>query len=186
MSTLDGYPRSPTAIRDRLPVAPIELKRGNDSKYDRKLDETALIPSGKYIPGLEMRDSSLFCVSGVEGLLPSLLNRPLLLDAFKPYLHQRFNAGYTDAAALTAAVCRLDAEIVGGSRPGDGRVDGRPQRRGRHPGHVGNDVPGGCVIAQPWGLRPGDAWRDEGTVGGRDVLRHIRQSQERQPGQHPA
>lgn len=43
-----------------------------------------------------------FYATNVEQLLAKTLNRPTLLDEHKPYLHQRFNEGCTDAAVLTA------------------------------------------------------------------------------------
>jgi transposase len=43
----------------------------------------------------------------VEELLVKARSRSSLLDAFKPYLHERFTAGCTDAAALTAEITAL-------------------------------------------------------------------------------
>lgn len=43
----------------------------------------------------------------VEDLLFHAGTRESLLDAFKPYLHDRFNTGHTDAAALTAEITAL-------------------------------------------------------------------------------
>ena len=43
----------------------------------------------------------------VEDLLVKAQSRDSVLDAFKPYLHERFNAGHTDAAALTAEITAL-------------------------------------------------------------------------------
>lgn len=43
----------------------------------------------------------------VEKLLVKARYRGSLLDAYKPYLHERFNAGCTDAAALTAEITAL-------------------------------------------------------------------------------
>lgn len=40
----------------------------------------------------------------VEDLLGKAASRGSLLDPYKPYLHERFNAGQTDAAALTAEI----------------------------------------------------------------------------------
>ena len=42
----------------------------------------------------------------VEELLVKARNRGSLLDPFKPYLHERFNAGNTDAARLAASAFR--------------------------------------------------------------------------------
>lgn len=42
--------------------------------------------------------------TSIEQLLVRARTRGSLLDAFKPYLHERFNAGITDAAALTAEI----------------------------------------------------------------------------------
>ena len=44
------------------------------------------------------------CADSVEDLLGRAGSRGSLLDPFKPYLHERFNAGQTDAAALAAAI----------------------------------------------------------------------------------
>lgn len=43
----------------------------------------------------------------VEQLLGKAGSRGSLLDPFKPYLHERFNAGHTDAAALTEQIKAL-------------------------------------------------------------------------------
>jgi transposase len=43
----------------------------------------------------------------VEQVLVRARSRGSLLDAFKPYLHEQFNAGHTDAAALTAEITAL-------------------------------------------------------------------------------
>jgi transposase len=48
-----------------------------------------------------------FHATSVEDLLAKTLNRPSLLDDFKPYLHQRFNEGCTDTAGLTAEIRKL-------------------------------------------------------------------------------
>ena len=45
-----------------------------------------------------------FYATSVEELLAVTLSRASLLDEYKPYLNQRFNAGYTDAAALTMEI----------------------------------------------------------------------------------
>jgi transposase len=43
----------------------------------------------------------------VEDLLGKARSRESLLDPFKPYLHERFNAGHTDAAALTTQITAM-------------------------------------------------------------------------------
>jgi len=43
----------------------------------------------------------------VDRLLGKAGSRGSLLDPFKPYLHERFNAGHTDAAALTEQIKAL-------------------------------------------------------------------------------
>ena len=43
----------------------------------------------------------------VEQLLGTARSRDSVLDAFKPYLHERFNTGYTDAAQLTKEITEL-------------------------------------------------------------------------------
>ena len=43
----------------------------------------------------------------LEDLLVTARSRDSVLDAFKPHLHERFNAGHTDAAALTAEITGL-------------------------------------------------------------------------------
>jgi transposase len=45
--------------------------------------------------------------SDVEQMLVRARVRASLLDAFKPYLHERFNAGHTDASALTEEIKAL-------------------------------------------------------------------------------
>nr|WP_052477711.1 transposase [Kibdelosporangium sp. MJ126-NF4]CEL13423.1 Transposase [Kibdelosporangium sp. MJ126-NF4]CTQ99112.1 Transposase [Kibdelosporangium sp. MJ126-NF4] len=48
-----------------------------------------------------------FYATGVEELLAKTLNRPSLLDDYKPHLNQRFNKGCTDTAILTAEIRKL-------------------------------------------------------------------------------
>ena len=48
-----------------------------------------------------------FYATSAEELLAKTLNRPSLLDDFKPYLHQRFNEGCTDTTILTAEIREL-------------------------------------------------------------------------------
>jgi transposase len=43
----------------------------------------------------------------VEDLLGKARSRESLLDPFKPYLHERFNAGHTDAAALSTEITAM-------------------------------------------------------------------------------
>jgi hypothetical protein len=45
--------------------------------------------------------------ANVDQLLGKARSRGSLLDPFKPYLHERFNAGHTDAAALTDEIKAL-------------------------------------------------------------------------------
>jgi len=45
--------------------------------------------------------------AGVDELLAKARNRGSLLDAFKPYLHERFNSGRTDAARLTEEITAM-------------------------------------------------------------------------------
>lgn len=45
-----------------------------------------------------------FYATGVEELLAKALDRPSLLDEFKPYLNQRFNQGCSDIATLTSEI----------------------------------------------------------------------------------
>ena len=58
--------------------------------------------------GLDRRTARRFArAQNVEDLLVKARTRGSLLDEFKPYLHERFNAGHTDAAALTAEITAL-------------------------------------------------------------------------------
>jgi transposase len=58
--------------------------------------------------GLDRRTARRFVrAEQVEDLLVKARSRGSLLDAFKPYLHERFNTGHTDAAALTAEITAL-------------------------------------------------------------------------------
>jgi hypothetical protein len=43
----------------------------------------------------------------VDEPLAKARNRGSVLDRFKPYLHERFNAGYTDAARLTEEITAI-------------------------------------------------------------------------------
>ncbi len=54
--------------------------------------------------GLDRRTRRFARAKDVEELLGKARSRESLLDAFKPYLHERFNAGHTDAAALTEQI----------------------------------------------------------------------------------
>jgi Transposase len=55
--------------------------------------------------GLDRRTARRFVRA--EHLLVKARSHGSLLDAFKPSLHERFNAGYTDAAALTVEIAAL-------------------------------------------------------------------------------
>ena len=58
--------------------------------------------------GLDRRTARRFVrAEHVEDLLAKARSRESLLDAFKPYLHERFNAGHTDAASLTLEITAL-------------------------------------------------------------------------------
>ena len=58
--------------------------------------------------GLDRRTARRFArAQNVEELLVKARTRGSLLDAYKPYLHERFNTGHTDAAALTAEITAL-------------------------------------------------------------------------------
>jgi transposase len=58
--------------------------------------------------GLDRRTVRRFAhADHVEDLLDKAGARQSLLDAFKPYLHERFSAGHTDAAALSAEITAL-------------------------------------------------------------------------------
>ena len=58
--------------------------------------------------GLDRRTARRFVrAEHVEDLLVTARSRASLLDAFKPYLHERFNTGHTDAAALTTQITAL-------------------------------------------------------------------------------
>jgi len=55
--------------------------------------------------GLDRRTARRFVrAEHVEDLLAKVRSRESLLDAFKPYLHERFNAGHTDTASLTLEI----------------------------------------------------------------------------------
>lgn len=58
--------------------------------------------------GLDRKTVKRFIrAADIEQLLVRARSRASLLDAFKPYLHERFNAGHTDAAALTLEIQAL-------------------------------------------------------------------------------
>ena len=58
--------------------------------------------------GLDRRTARRFVrAEHVEDLLVTTRSRESVLDAFKLYLHERFNAGHTDAAALTLEITAL-------------------------------------------------------------------------------
>jgi len=58
--------------------------------------------------GLDRRTARRFArAEHVQDLLVKARSRQSLLDAFKPYLHERFNAAHTDAAALTLQITAL-------------------------------------------------------------------------------
>ena len=56
---------------------------------------------------LNRRTVRLARAADVDQLLGKARSRGSLLDPFKPYLHERFNAGHTDAAALTDEIKAL-------------------------------------------------------------------------------
>lgn len=58
--------------------------------------------------GLDRRTARRFVrAETVDDLLVKARSRGSLLDAFKPYLHERFNTGHTDAEALAAEITAL-------------------------------------------------------------------------------
>lgn len=63
-------------------------------------------------------------------------SRASLLDAFKPYLHERFNTGHTDAAALTTQITALGY-----------RGSGKTVRRYRQPFRASLTAPAPVPVA---------------------------------------
>jgi transposase len=58
--------------------------------------------------GLQRKTLRRFAFAdSLDELLTTATTRGSLLDPFKPYLHQRFNAGHTDAARLTREITAL-------------------------------------------------------------------------------
>ena len=118
--TLDQVPQEEVPWDE---VAPVELVAPTDSASDgalvvrtreRYAAVAALRDRGRSITAisrelnLDRRTVRRFVrAEQVEDLLVAARSRDSLLDAFKPYLHERFNAGHTDAAALTEQITAL-------------------------------------------------------------------------------
>ena len=90
-----GVPEGPLVVRTRerhAAVARLRAEGHSTSQIAREL-------------GLNRRTVRRFArADSVEDLLVNAGPRGSLLDPYKPYLHERFNAGQTDAAALAAAI----------------------------------------------------------------------------------
>ena len=90
-----GVPEGPLVVRTRerhAAVARLRAEGCSTSQIAREL-------------GLNRRTVRRFArADSVEDLLVNAGPRGSLLDPYKPYLHERFNAGQTDAAALAAAI----------------------------------------------------------------------------------
>ena len=87
--------------------------------------------------GLNRHTARRFADAGdIEELLVKARSRESLLDAVKPYLHERFNTGHTDAAALTEQIKAF------GYRGSDQTV-----RRYLHPFRTGLTAPPPTPIA---------------------------------------
>ena len=90
-----AVPEGPLVVRTRerhAAVARLRAEGYSTSQIAREL-------------GLNRRTVRRFARAvDVEDLLVNAGSRGSLLDPYKPYLHERFNAGHTDAAALAAAI----------------------------------------------------------------------------------
>jgi len=87
--------------------------------------------------GLDRRTARRFVrAEHVEDLLVTARSRASLLDAFKPYLHERFNTGHTDAAALTTQITALGY-----------RGSGKTVRRYRQPFRASLTAPAPVPVA---------------------------------------
>ncbi|WP_337822501.1 ankyrin repeat domain-containing protein [Amycolatopsis sp. A1MSW2902] len=80
---------------------------------------------------------------------------------------------------VAEAVRRLDAEVVDGDY--DEMLEDPFDPAVVHTLWA-TDVPGGCVLAQPWGYAPQMPGVTKAFVRRDDLLRHVRQPHERQPG----
>ena len=84
-------------------------------------------------PSLDRRTVRRFArATDVEELLTAAQTRATLLDACKPHLHERFNAGCTDAARLTREI--IEVGYRGSDKPTTPcRPQGSRPRSGRPP-----------------------------------------------------
>jgi len=115
----DSTPADSTPVESRL----ITRTRERYAAVQRLLAEGMSISTICRALGLDRKTVQRFArAETVDELVAKARNRGSLLDRFKPYLHERFNAGCTDAARLTE-------EIIGmGYRGSDKTV-----RRYLHP-----------------------------------------------------
>jgi len=101
-------PPAPT-MRPSLPENPLTVRtRERHAAIREQLATGASISAIGRTLSLNRRTVRRFArAADVDQLLGKAGSRASLLDPFKPYLHERFNAGHTDAAALTDEIKAL-------------------------------------------------------------------------------
>jgi len=101
-------PPAPT-MRPSLPQHPLTVRtRERHAAIREQLATGASISAIGRTLSLNRRTVRRFArAADVDQLLGKAGSRASLLDPFKPYLHERFNAGHTDAAALTDEIKAL-------------------------------------------------------------------------------
>jgi hypothetical protein len=99
----------PPITRPALPENPLTVRtRERHAAIREQLAAGASISAIGRTLSLNRRTVRRFArAADVEPLLGKARSRGSMLDPFKPYLHQRFAAGHTDAAALTDEITAL-------------------------------------------------------------------------------
>ncbi len=105
--------------RPSLPENPLTVRtRERYAAVQERLAAGASISAIGRALSLNRRTVRRFArATDVEQLLGKAGSRGSLLDEFKPYLHERFNAGHTDAAALTEQIKALGVSRQRQDRP---------------------------------------------------------------------
>ena len=106
----DGHPASEEVLKPLVDTRPVENRLAVRTRewyaaIRTRRGEGMSISAICWQLNLDCKTVRRFTqAANVEQLLVRARSRASLLDAFKPYLHERFNAGHTDAAALTAEI----------------------------------------------------------------------------------
>ncbi len=146
-----SLPRLPGGRASDPPVAPARLAtrtRERHAAVHQLRERGATIAAISRELGLDRRTVRRFVRTGnAEELLGQPGPRTSLLDAYKPYQHERFTAGHTNAGTLSKEVAAMG--YAGASRPcGSTCIPSGLTGPGRHP-HPLRPASGGSPAGSP-------------------------------------